>query len=489
MSYWNGKESFSLLCDLVAKNNLIVMTGAGVSTSLKNVRGDFLPNWTTLLNKLNSKFANQLDKKDRIDVKALISPNLKTFKETLSFIKTNLKIKLSEKQKLKLQQLLTERPDASALIEAASIYRRSNQNYIDEEISNNVKPAEKQGFSKLHEALLELRARGILTFNYDSGHENAYFDKFKQKIEPIIPEDEDKIIELMANDVKDFFILKAHGCINKKELDLGELVLTSESYRTLLTKQPLYRSFVQNLLTNFNFLFVGFSLSDPDFDQFLMAQENQFGSPIRNHIVINKGKNNQNDPRCILLKRKYGIHTLHVNNFDDIPKIILDATKIPGPNIAKLINRCISMDIEIRKSAHKELTKLSPIGKKIIKARFFKKISYYKKRKKTKDIDKLSELIYSLGKVTDGDHNLADKLIKIMKERKHPELWAHAIESLRACASRNHINELKEMLQDIRRTPIPKDRNFPDPYNRIPKYLTYLICRLQAIQDSIPEKK
>ena len=47
--YWLYDDNFGKLCDIVASNKLICLTGAGISTTLKLRNGNSSPDWQQLL--------------------------------------------------------------------------------------------------------------------------------------------------------------------------------------------------------------------------------------------------------------------------------------------------------------------------------------------------------------------------------------------------------------------------------------------------------
>ena len=56
--------AFRRLCDLVASDRLVCVTGAGISTGLQRDDGEALPNWWTLLDKLRGELRSQIDATD-----------------------------------------------------------------------------------------------------------------------------------------------------------------------------------------------------------------------------------------------------------------------------------------------------------------------------------------------------------------------------------------------------------------------------------------
>ena len=71
-----------------------------------------------------------------------------------------------------------------------------------------------------------------------------------------------------------FFILKAHGTIS----DDASLVFTSEDYRRITHANPAFQSMMAAILLTHAVVFVGYSLSDPNFRLLLESQLSVFGT-------------------------------------------------------------------------------------------------------------------------------------------------------------------------------------------------------------------
>ncbi len=352
-------KTFPLLCDIIASDNLMVVSGAGVSTGIKQRgTGKFLPNWPTLIERLHLEFKSALSKNENREITEI---------------------------------LLEKEIPSKTLIEIAARLRQINSKIFDDKLRKQVTP-EKNMFSETHKVICDLYPRGILTFNYDDCHENAMKD-YGITIDPLLPSDDEEFVKLLKSGIKSQFLLKAHGCINRSD---KELVLDSSSYRNVLAKQPAYRAFVQNLLTNFDCLFIGFGLSDPDFDLFVDVIAASYGSPIRTHVAIRHISEKSSDE--YYLKSKYGIHILHVSEFNLIPNVLKRATKTAGPILAKIIEQSISSEMKERILAHRKFSSLGQMGRSCASSALVKYLKH------EKDEFKISEIAYALG-VLDSKSN------------------------------------------------------------------------------------
>lgn len=184
---WLKDVNFIKLCDIVAKNKLVCLTGSGISKSLKLKNGNVAPDWNELL----------------INIKNMIQESNKP---------------LSADEKLDVDSLLSENPTGESLIEAASILYKANPNTFALRDSTKLKCGET---SEIHKLLLNLDPKGILTYNYDLAHENAINEQKKHIKEiddqiqahwlKILPSDKDKIVNLIKYNVQENFYLKCMG--------------------------------------------------------------------------------------------------------------------------------------------------------------------------------------------------------------------------------------------------------------------------------------
>ncbi|GAB2178295.1 SIR2 family protein [Dongia sp. agr-C8] len=114
--------------------------------------------------------------------------------------------------------------------------------------------------SPLHAALLRLKQRIILTTNFDKLLEMAWgapeqggthYAKVISKI------DQDIFRVLKSHESK--YLIKIHGSVD----DAQTLVFSRSEYIRMAFGNVSYSGFLENLLLNYTFLFVGFSMDDP----------------------------------------------------------------------------------------------------------------------------------------------------------------------------------------------------------------------------------
>jgi hypothetical protein len=164
-------SNFLRLCDLVSSDNLVCVTGAGISSKLpqKDDPSKTLPQWPELLETLLSEFRSSLPLEDVQDCKRL------------------LRLDLTVRGK--------EWPTGRDLILAATIIRAANPTEFDQAFRKSVTNSD-GSFSPTHKCIRDLDAAGILTSNYDSAHENAALE-IGVTLSSMIPSDESALREAL----------------------------------------------------------------------------------------------------------------------------------------------------------------------------------------------------------------------------------------------------------------------------------------------------
>lgn len=414
---------FPMLCDIANGNSLVAMTGAGISSRLVARYGPgTLPGWYELIERLLHRFRAKLPIEDARDCDSILQEGTKA--------------------------------PGSRLIEAASLLRKSCGARFDAAVRRENTPRVGQT-SPTHRALLGLHPRGIITFNYDDAHENAAVG-FRSKFRLLLPAQEHAIRLALRQKLEGPFLLKAHGSIHGR----APLVLTYETYRDLLIRQPAYRAFLQAILTNYHLLIVGFGLADPDFDLFLNTIASTFGSPLQGHVVITHVDNSL-PGREVELRRRYGIHTLLVKDFGEIPTLIDKAAKTAGPRLRSLLTQAIKGSLGERSRAHAGLRRLGPAGKECAQAWLRGRLG------NERGVHYRSELAYSLG-VLDASGNKGE-LMSIVESSRHSAPVARALTVLRPVLRPGDMKQIRGWTKKFQAKPLRGD-----PKNRLAAYCGYL---------------
>lgn len=395
-----------MLCEVVASDNLVCITGAGISRTLIRDDGHRLPDWKSLLVELFDQFKHRLATADQDDCETILAE---------------------------------AEPAGSRLIEVASIIRTVHPNEFDRALRKLTTPRLGE-IGSTHRALRNLYSRGILTFNYDDGHENAA-NEVGIPLQVFLPTDEGEMTDALRDGLSQPFLLKAHGSIRAGAgaLPGASPVLTFESYRALLVRNPAYRAFVQNLFTNFHLLIVGFGMSDPDFDVFIETMAQQFGGPVHCHVLIR-----HEDARSaeeVELRRRYGIHTLYLSDWSDLDIVLSEAPRTPGPTLRQAVDDCVSADHRVRVAAHQFLRRLGPAGRRCasesILTRFRTELNHFR----------ASELAYALGVVDLAGNKQA--LMQILEKATSVPVAARALSVLRSALEPSDLPWLDDWWSNV----------------------------------------
>lgn len=445
---WQKDPIFEMLCDFVADGNLVCLTGSGISRGLKLKNEKASPDWNELLRELSQH--------------------------------QKIKDHLTEHQQKNLDGLLVNNAPGENLIEASSILFQADQAAFLDALSSSVDLVDGET-SPIHKKLLDLHPKGILTYNYDVAHENAIKAKNAESSwRTVIPEDNDKIVEILKNKFEDNFLFKMHGSVEQKL----SMVLTRESYRNLFIKYPYYKAFLQQVFTNYHLLIVGFRMSDPDFDMLLQNVFSTFGSPIQEHIVIKHI--NEKSPKDIVYTLRYGLNFLYIDDFSDIPAILQASTETQGSIIKNILNNCIDESISIRGKTHADVRALSTAGKNCLASILEKIITSNIASEDSGDYNlntETSEYVYTYGvlAVSTKEKRYKDFLInEVMDKSRFSEPIAHALVHLRDILDLGDLPKVEEWRKRFAHTAFKADDKNPDEHNRVCKYCEAIYYLLQA---------
>jgi hypothetical protein len=399
MTSYQHTPAFGSLCDAVASRRLIAVTGSGVSVGLSNADSALpaLPTWYSVLISLRQRFAEQLSSvMSELDV--LLDAHLR---------------------------------DSAYLIEAATLISQSVGATAFRRAVVELTTPPRGAYSALHGLIEELEPLGIVTFNYDMGHENAY-EAIRRgsssTLNRAIYSDEGKLRDWLAGEFESRFLLKAHGSIARPHT----VVLDRASYREIMARQLGYRAFVHHVLTRFNALIVGFGLADPDFDDMLQAFAENFGGGVRDHVYIwKRGQRDDEEARAIVLRRRYGLACIFVDTFEETQALIGDARHQIGPRLKHTLDDALRRTADLRefraqrRSAHVALGELSGTGARIATTAL---------RAKAQDAalnpSMRAEAVYSLGKVRPMIAGTAEFLLQQVTVDADPEIATYALAAL-----------------------------------------------------------
>lgn len=161
---------------------------------------------------------------------------------------------IEEPLKTQINELINSRDYLLACELLQESYAENWEGKVSEEYGRAAAP------SDLHKSLISLKQRIVITTNFDKLIEDAWSDSLKNgerhfKVLSGINNDSFKILK----DHETSYILKIHGSID----DFSKLIFSRSQYIRLAFGNDNYSSFIDSLLLNYTFLYVGFSMDDP----------------------------------------------------------------------------------------------------------------------------------------------------------------------------------------------------------------------------------
>ncbi|MBU9828440.1 SIR2 family protein [Rahnella sp. FC061912-K] len=159
-----------------------------------------------------------------------------------------------EPLKSQVNELITSRDYLLACELLQSNYAESWEKKVSDEYGRAASP------SDLHKALISLKQRIVITTNFDKLIEDAWSNSLSNgerhfKVLAGINNDSFKVLK----DHDTSYIIKIHGSID----DFSKVVFSRSQYIKLAFGNDSYTSFIDSLLLNYTFLYVGFSMDDP----------------------------------------------------------------------------------------------------------------------------------------------------------------------------------------------------------------------------------
>ncbi len=203
------------LLDDLAREKVVLFLGAGVSASALTTKGRRIAGWSEFLGSM----CQLIPEPTKSQVNALIEKN---------------------------DFLLACELLQSALAD-------SWQQHILAEFGQKAEP------SPLHRSIVDLQQRLIVTTNFDKLLEVAWEADNRSTHYPTVISSINDAVFRTLKDHSSKFIIKIHGAID----DLQNLVFSRSEYIRLAFGNVSYSSFLETLLLNYTFLFIGFSMDDP----------------------------------------------------------------------------------------------------------------------------------------------------------------------------------------------------------------------------------
>ncbi len=139
--------------------------------------------------------------------------------------------------------------------------------------------------SKIHESVLTLDPKIVITTNYDDIYDNYCRSGKEQGLYNVCKYYESHLVSDLRSPVRQ--IIKAHGCIN----DPSKIVLTRSQYFQERQNHPNFYQVLDALFLTSTLFFVGYSLSDPDIQLILENSNITYKAPHPHYALFPDGVN------------------------------------------------------------------------------------------------------------------------------------------------------------------------------------------------------
>jgi NAD-dependent SIR2 family protein deacetylase len=139
---------------------------------------------------------------------------------------------------------------------------------------------------RAHKALVDLECN-VITTNYDTLIEDA-FKQAGKRCGTVVREND-------LTRMRDVNVVKIHGCVT----DVDNIVIAEEDYCRWLISDSEMKTFVRQWFIRQPIVFIGFSLSDPNFRQLYYDLRLRFGEALKVAHAVFKEKSDNYDTRFI----------------------------------------------------------------------------------------------------------------------------------------------------------------------------------------------
>jgi hypothetical protein len=188
------------------------------------------------------------------------------------------KQRISIPNRLDIQELIDKKKDFLAAADAmrANMGDVKYHEFLTEIFTQTgTKPTD------FHRLLVQIPFVAVATTNYECLIEAAYKEADPTRSLKVFAQVDHEQLGVALNS-KDFFVLKAHGSIERPE----SIVLGKADYRKLIHASPGYRTFLKALFLDRAVLFLGFGMSDPELLVLLDELKELFGGKTPTHHAL-----------------------------------------------------------------------------------------------------------------------------------------------------------------------------------------------------------
>jgi hypothetical protein len=196
--------------------------------------------------------------------------------------------------------------DQGKLLEVAEYAREKlNEQHFGRFLAERVR-GDTVELPAVHQLLPKLPFSSVFTTNYDKLLERAYPSATRVSTHVDTEDLGSRLFD------ESFFVLKAHGDIDR----IATVVLTASDYRRLIHENAAFSQVFSTLLMTKAFLFVGYSLSDPDFRLLLDRQLSLFRGAVPARYALMK---DVGEIEAHVLLRTSGIRVLSYSDHSEVP--------------------------------------------------------------------------------------------------------------------------------------------------------------------------
>ncbi|MDJ0903798.1 MAG: SIR2 family protein [Xenococcus sp. MO_188.B8] len=178
-------------------------------------------------------------------------------------------------------------------------------NFLDENFNNRTfKP------SKLHDLILNLDSRFVITTNFDKIYETHCLSTSQEGFK-VVTYNSESLVDEIRSDTR--LIIKAHGTID----NINKMIFTRSQYHKAKRDFSRFYEVLKALFITHTVIFIGCSLDDPDI-QLILEDIHIIGSGNRPHYILIREKQ-QNVYRLNDWRETYNIRALEYGpNHDDL---------------------------------------------------------------------------------------------------------------------------------------------------------------------------
>lgn len=170
--------------------------------------------------------------------------------------------------------------------------------------------------TEVHRELTRVPFAAYITTNYDTLLEDAWSEVNRSRLEVFTHEDQSELRDPFRN--RRPFLVKVHGDIHGPD----SLVLGLQDFRKVIHENRAYSRFMEDVLSRFSLVFLGYSLSDPDVLNILDELVSVFdGVPGQHFALVDEAR--MTKLRAGVFLRNYGIQVVtYRKSAPDHPEVL-----------------------------------------------------------------------------------------------------------------------------------------------------------------------